>query len=108
MNTRLIVPAVLSAVMISAPVLAGTTTYDKMAPSGHPVAKTAMVTPAARCTILESQFDAAIKTHESAAKANWAKTMRTEGGRLCASGNQSRGIVKLRDAIEDIGVKARA
>jgi len=102
MNTRMIVPALLSAVMFSTPVLAAGA-YEA-APQAQ---KTAAMTPADQCRSLETQFDAAIKTHGTAAKASEAKAMRTEGGNLCASGKQADGIVKLEQALRDLGVKTK-
>lgn len=109
MITRKILPAVLGVVMLGTPVLAGNT-YNAATPSGQPAQhekKVVAMTPAEQCTSLETQFDAAIKTHGNAAKANEAKTMRTEGGNLCASGKQAEGIAKLEHALKDLGVKVK-
>ena len=92
MNTRLIVPMILGAVMLTTPV--------------HATVKTEML-PSQKCIILENQFDTAIKSHEHAAKVNEAKTMRTEGGNLCTSGNYDDGVAKLEHALRDLGVKAK-
>ncbi len=109
MNTRKLMPAVLGAVMLSTPVLAGGT-YNAATPSGQPAqheGKIVAMTSAEQCSSLEKQFDAAIKTHGNAARANEAKTMRTEGGNLCASGKQAEGIAKLEQALNDLGVKVK-
>ena len=106
MSTRTIVPAILSAVVLSAPVLAAG--IDK---PGHPPAsmeRAAAVNAAARCTSLQSQFDAAIKRHETAKMAAEAKTMREDGGKLCTGGNVDQGIAKLEMALKNIGVKPKA
>jgi hypothetical protein len=66
--------------------------------------QTASVKSAARCTSLEAQFDDAIKTHGSAAKAGDARMLRTQGGSLCAEGQHSQGAVKIEQALKDIGV----
>ena len=107
MRTRVIVPAVLSAIMLSAPVFAASNINGpgKMA---SPVYKTVAMTTAEKCTKLQQQFDDAIKTHEKAAKVNEAKNMRSEGGNLCASGKQTDGVAKLQQAIKALGVKPKA
>lgn len=106
MNTRLIVPAVLSAVMLSTPVLAGS--YGTASPSTQPTQKAAAMTPAEKCTDLQKQFDEAIKTHGSAAKAAQAKTLRSEAAGLCTSGKDAEGIAKLEQAMKDLGVKVKS
>lgn len=103
----MIVPAILSAVMLSAPVLAASS-YSTAKPTGSHNFQTAAMTPAEQCTSLQQQFDEAIKTHEKAAKATEAKTMRTEGGNLCASGKQADGAAKLEQALKALGVKPKA
>lgn len=60
---------------------------------------------ASQCTKLEAQFDGAIKSHGSAAKAAEAKLLRQEGGQLCASGKAAAGVKKLEQALSDIGEK---
>lgn len=60
---------------------------------------------ASQCTALETQFDGAIKSHETSSKAAAAKTLRQDGGQLCASGKTNDGIKKLEQALNDIGVK---
>jgi hypothetical protein len=65
----------------------------------------ASMTPAQQCTALEKQFDQEITTHASASKAAAAKTLRTDGGKLCQSGKSDSGVKKLKQALQDIGVK---
>jgi hypothetical protein len=107
MRTRVIVPAILSAVMLSAPVFAANN-ISSPGKATNPVYKTVAMTAAEKCTKLEQQFDDAIKTHGKAAKANEAKNMRTEGGNLCAGGKQADGVTKLQQAIKALGVKPKA
>ena len=107
MKMRIIVPAVLSAVLLSAPVLAASNYGTSTKPTSHALQTVAM-TSAEKCTALQKQFDQAIKTHDKAPKANEAKTMRTEGGNLCASGKQADGAAKLEQAIKALGVKPKA
>jgi hypothetical protein len=65
----------------------------------------ATMTPAQKCTALEKQFDGAIKTHGTAAKAPDARTLRADAGGLCTSGKAEDGVMKLQQALNDIGVK---
>lgn len=106
MNTRMIVPAILSAVMLSTPVLAGGN-YGTAMPSTQHTQKAAAMTSAEKCTALQKQFDDAIKTHGKAQKATEAKTMREEGGNLCTSGKADEGVAKLETALKDLGVKPK-
>jgi len=103
MMTRLIVPAILGAVMLSAPVMAGSTTHSDKS-SAPAMQKAAAMTVTEKCSALERQFDAAIKQHESAAKAADARNLRAEGSKLCSSGKQTEGIAKLESALKDLGV----
>lgn len=64
----------------------------------------ATMSMAEKCTTLEQQFDAAIKTKGSMSKAAEAKTLRTEASALCAGSKQSEGVSKLQQALKDIGV----
>ena len=104
MKTRMIVPLILGAAMLSGPVLAAGSTTGPTKTMKHTTAK---MTPEQRCTALQSQFDTAIKTHASAPKADQAKSMRAEGGTLCADGKHAKGIAKLHQALKDIGVKSK-
>lgn len=74
-------------------------------PSGDYIATAATSNGATHCSALQSQFDSAIKSHETAKKAATAKSLRQEGGQLCASGKTADGIKKLEQALDDISVK---
>jgi hypothetical protein len=105
MKTRALLPAVLGAILLSAPVLAATspaTTASPHAAKGHELSVAAM-SPTERCTALEHQFDDAVKTHSKSASAKSAKAMRTEGASLCASGKQAEGAQKLEQALKTLG-----
>lgn len=65
----------------------------------------ASTTPAQQCTALEKQFDKEITKHASSAMAASARTLRTDGGKLCHSGKSADGVKKLEQALNDIGVK---
>jgi len=65
----------------------------------------ASMTPAQQCTALEKQFDQEILKHATASKAAAAKTLRTDGGKLCQTGKSDDGVKKLKQALKDIGVK---
>jgi hypothetical protein len=110
MNTRLLVPAILGAVMLSTPVLAGSIPYDQSYYWARPD-KTPPQGIAARdtqCKALQAQFDKAMETQWTAAKAANARAMRTKGANLCAAGNWDQGIVKMKMALKDLGVKPKA
>jgi hypothetical protein len=103
MLTRVIVPALLGALVLSAPVLAAE--RADTFPSPYPKAYTdAKARQDERCTELETQFDGAIKDHSNADKAGEARTFRREGGEMCTNGRQFDGILKLEQAIRDIGL----
>ena len=104
MNTRMIIPAILSAVVLSTPVLAASQQGNANQPT---MQKAAAQTSAERCTVLEKEFDAAIKKHEKAAKAEDAKKLRTEGSTLCAGGKPDEGVAKLETAMKELGVKVK-
>lgn len=102
MNVRMIVPAVLTAVMLSTPVMAGAAPTIA---SGNKTPSTKYATALAEdCTRLEEQFDASIKTHENVAKVGEARALRTEGGKLCVRGQHLAGVAKLEQALKDLGV----
>lgn len=107
MIVRVIAPAVAGALLLATPVLAAGTGNNKSASMPQKTAKATM-TAAERCTALEKQFDAEIKKHEQGTKANDAKTMRADGGKLCDDGQHSGGITKLRLALKNIGVKPKS
>jgi len=106
MNTRMIVPSLLSAIMLATPVMAAG--YRHAAPNDEHGEKRAEMISTAQCASLEQQFDAAIKTHAKAPGAVEAKRLRADGGNLCASGQRVEGVAKLRKAITDLGVKAKS
>jgi hypothetical protein len=106
MKTRMIVPAILSAVMLSTPVLAAGNSNPTPVSQPSPQ-KGASMTPAEKCASLEKQFDAAVVSHEKAARITEAQSMRSEGGNLCASGKYDAGIAKLDQALKDLGVNVK-
>jgi hypothetical protein len=105
MFARLIVPAVLGSLLLSTSVFAAGSTATPTAPAKEQnKVQTAAVKSAERCTSLQAQFDEALTTHGSAAKAADAKMLRAEGGKLCTAGQHSAGIVKIEQAFKDLGV----
>lgn len=107
MNTRMIVPAILSAIMLSTPVLAAV--QDKSHDASEAVVERNMErADAAMCTRLENQVDRAIEAHKTAANLNEIKTMRADGGSLCATGKQADGIAKLEQALKDLRAMAKS
>ena len=108
MKTRVLIPAILSAVMLSVPVLAASSSPTSSVSthkmnSGQSAQKLAAMTLAERCTALEHQLDGAIKAHSTSAKIKDVKAMRSEGGSLCASGKQIDGTQKLEQALKVLG-----
>jgi hypothetical protein len=65
----------------------------------------ASMTPAQQCTALEKQFDQQIGKHTTSSKVATAKSLRSDGGKLCLSGKPTAGITKIEQALNDIGVK---
>ena len=86
MKTRFILPVILSAVMLSTPVLAQTkSTQTDTAPaqnSAHGSKSDIAESMQDRCIILEKQFDVAVKDNATAPKVAQAKTLRKEGADL--------------------------
>lgn len=68
-------------------------------------AMAAQMTPAQKCTALEKQFDKVAGKHQGAPKIGDARTLRADGGKLCAEAKYTDGISKLEMAFSDIGVK---
>jgi hypothetical protein len=106
MFARLIVPAVVSALVFgTAALAAGTSTTTAPTPKDQNKVQTAAMNSAARCTALQAQFDTEIKTHGSASKAKAAEMLRTQGGALCSKGQHEAGVAKIEQALKDLGVK---
>ena len=110
MNTRLILPAMLGALMLSTPVLASSIPYDQSYYWARPNLTPPLgIAPRdTECKALQAQFDKAIETQWTAAKAADARAMRTKGTNLCAAGNWEQGIVKMKMALKDLGVTPKA
>ncbi|GAB2175351.1 hypothetical protein [Dongia sp. agr-C8] len=97
------IAAGLAAILLSTAALAdstATTTKTKPTEQSQKLAD--------RCSALEAQFDQAITTHGTAAKAAAAKSLRTKGGSLCNANKQASGIKNLQQALKDLGVKPNA
>jgi hypothetical protein len=72
-------------------------------------ASAATVSSAGQCTALEKQFDDNVAaTKASSAMVTKAKALRTDGGKLCASGKPAQGIKKLQSALKDLGLKPQS
>src|SRR4029450_8399331 len=59
---------------------------------------------AQECASLQQQFDQAIVQHSTAPKANSAKNLYTQAGKLCKAGKYKSGVAKYNAAFKDIGV----
>ena len=94
------------AVASSAAFAASTATDSKTMPAPATQTAAAKVTPAERCKVYERHFDAAVVDHANAPRIDEARTLRIEGGKLCSTGEYTRGSFKLREALDmiDIGV----
>jgi hypothetical protein len=95
----------LAAILLSTAALADSTPATSTV-KPKPVQNTQKMTD--RCSALETQFDQAITTHGTAAKAAAAKQLRTKGGALCSSNKQASGIKNLQQALKDLGLKPSA
>jgi hypothetical protein len=96
----------LAAILLSTAALADSTPATTTPAKPKPVENTQKMTD--RCSALETQFDQAIATHGTAAKAAAAKKLRTKGASLCNSNKQASGIRNLQQALKDLGVKPNA
>lgn len=101
MNTRMIVPALLGAVMISLPAVAADSALQKK----EDAKEIASMTQAEQCARFKVKFDEALESRQNAAKAGQARAMRDEGGKLCDAGRYADGISKLQGALGELGVK---
>lgn len=112
MKYRLLVPAILSTVLLATPVLAAT---SQKAVDANQATKgldtSATHKPAhmfddksAECMDMQQQFDSALPAHYQAKKVDQARTLRTEGSKLCHKGEYADGIAKLELALNDLGV----
>lgn len=99
MKMRIILPAILSAVVLSTPAWAEELDLMNSHKPNHTYDE-----KMAECTDLQGQFDTAIKAHENANKAAAARDMRAEGSKMCTDGRYVDGIAKLEQALNDIGV----
>jgi hypothetical protein len=98
MNTRLMIPAILGAAMLSTPVLAGSTYSMGMSPD-QPTQTAAAMADSGKCAALERHFDQDAMPHEKGGWTSYAKGLRAEGGKLCANGNYDQGVNKLQSAL---------
>jgi hypothetical protein len=96
----------LAAILLSTAAFADSTPATSTTTKPKPTENTQKMTD--RCSQLETQFDQAIATHGSVAKAEAAKKLRTKGANLCNSNKQASGIKNLQQALKDLGVKPNA
>jgi hypothetical protein len=110
MITRMLVSGLLASAMFSASAvaLAAAGEHGPMAPRlGYPH-QGPMKTAAERCTALEEQLDSAIESHGSSGLISEAKSLRSEGAKLCNDGRHIEGIGKLESALWDLGVTPKS
>jgi hypothetical protein len=65
------------------------------------------VSPAERCTSLETQWTDAAASHADAKKFSDAKKLADQGTQLCTDKKYSSGAKKITDALNMIGVKPK-
>jgi hypothetical protein len=107
MHMRTSIVTGLAALLLSTAAFADSTTAPSASTTKQKPAETTQKL-SDRCAALETQFDQAITTHGNATKAAAAKQLRSKGGTLCSSNNQSHGIKTLQQALKDLGVKPNA
>lgn len=100
MKTRTIIPAALALAMLGTPALAGPgPALPAAAAADHE-----RFTAAMECTAYEHQFDKEIKSRAFVPLVDEARALRADGGKLCATGKRTEGIIKLEHALRDLGV----
>lgn len=100
MSTRKIFPAVVALALIGTPALAASVTGTR-APGAPDHER---FTASMECDAYQQQFDQAIKSHAFVPMVEKAKTLRSDGGTLCSTGKETQGIIKLEQALKDLGV----
>jgi len=87
---------------------AGLSPADKAAlPEPAYVKSAALLTPTERCKAYEHRFDAAVASHQQAAKLDEARVLRIEGAKLCTAGSHGPGEQKLIEALKYLGVDSK-
>ncbi len=97
MTARVLIPVLAAVILAAGGAMAQTKSNTDM--KSKPQAHTTE-----RCQVLEQQFDAALKLKSATPAVATAKTLRADGGKLCASGDLPSGINKLESALHEIGV----
>ncbi len=109
MNTRIILPVAAGLMLVGNVAFAR---GDFPAPEPHDgqgiVQAEAALAPYDHCVALQKQFDAAVKTDGTAAKAGDARALRASAGKLCGGNRFQEGIRDMRLALFDIGVKPQS
>lgn len=102
MNTRIIVPAILGALALGTPLaLAGVDGPNQ--PQAQANVQHTVTNPAAdKCTRFESLFDVELKNQHRTANEAESKSLRAEGGALCAAKEYDLGSAKLQMALQGI------
>jgi len=105
MKKGILASAILGLAVLSTPVLAVTSVGHSFTGGQRDDRSDVMYgNPHRQCMAMEVQFDRTIGLHETAAKAGDARTLRADAGKLCASGQSEKAIVKLQQAFRDLGV----
>jgi hypothetical protein len=113
MRVRILVPAVLFTAMLSAPVLgainhaASHPSHRSSEPSGSSNLRMDDAATNVQCSILQQQLDEVVMTHQTVGESNDGKTWPTTRN-VCVNGDPAEGVVKLRQALRNWGVKPNA
>jgi len=104
-HPRAIVAGALTALLLSSAAFAGSTGTTTTTTTSSPSSQTATATPAAKCSALQAQWQKEGMAQKS--NANFAKAEKSAnaGMKLCTAGKSQDGIVKLKAALKEIGLK---
>jgi hypothetical protein len=111
MRARIIVPAVLFTAMLSDPVLAAInhatshTSHRSSGPSGSSNLRMDDAATDVQCSTLQQQFDEVVMASQTVGHSNEVRAWPTRN--VCVNGDPAEGVVKLRQALTDLGVKPK-
>jgi hypothetical protein len=110
MRARIIVPAVLFTAMLSAPALAAinhaTSQTSHRSSEGSSNLRMSEAAIDVQCSTLQQQFDEVVMTRQTVGHSNEVRAWPTRN--VCVNGNPAEGVVKLRQALTNLGVKPKA
>jgi hypothetical protein len=101
MNIRIVLMAIAATSALSTAAFAATIQHEGNRPSSREQMSY-------RCSALESQYNGIIEGNLSAPKAEKAEGLHAQGVNACESNNSGIGVLKLEQAVRDLGVKPTA